>query len=275
MSDLIRATILGCGSSGGVPRLGGRWGACDPTEPRNRRRRCALLIERDGAQGTTRILIDTGPDLVPQLLDAGVETLDAVVYTHAHADHVHGIDDLRQLVFNARRIMPVWADRQTASDLLGRFGYIFETPEGSQYPPVCVLNLIEGQITVEGPGGPVTLIPFRVQHGEITALGFRIGGLVYLPDVSDIPEAAWPLLSGAETIILDALRPEPHPSHAHLALSLSWIARAAPAQAVLTNMHIDMDYAAVQAATPGNVTPAHDGLILQASAASPALAPAL
>ncbi len=268
MSDTIRATILGCGSSGGVPRLGNRWGACDPANPRNRRRRCSLLVERDGPDGTTQVLIDTGPDLVPQMLDAGVATLDAVVYTHAHADHVHGIDDLRQLVFNARRILPLWADEPVAEALTTRFGYVFETPEGSLYPPICVLRAIDGPITIDGPGGPVTLIPFRVQHGEITALGFRIGGLVYLPDVSDIPDGAWPLIEDAPVFIIDALRHEPHPSHAHLALSLDWIARARSPRAVLTNMHIEMDFDTVAAQTPDHVEPAFDGMQITVPAAS-------
>ncbi|MFN3525485.1 MAG: MBL fold metallo-hydrolase [Paracoccus sp. (in: a-proteobacteria)] len=275
MSATIRATVLGCGSSGGVPRLGNRWGVCDPSEPKNRRRRCSLLLERDGAQGTTRVLIDTGPDLVPQLLDAGVESLDAVVYTHAHADHVHGIDDLRQLVFNARRILPLWADRETAQSLLTRFGYVFETPDGSQYPPICALNLIEGRITVDGPGGEIALIPFRVPHGETTALGFRAGGLVYLPDVSSIPDPVWPLINHAEVFICDALRPEPHPSHAHLALTLDWIKRADPARAVLTDMHIEMDYATIAATTPDRVEPAFDGMQITASATTPTLSAVL
>lgn len=272
---MIRATILGCGSSGGVPRLGGIWGDCDPSEPKNRRRRCSLLVERQGPGGTTRVLIDTGPDLVPQLLDAGVGTLDAVVYTHPHADHCHGIDDLRQVVFNARRILPLWADAPTAEALVNRFGYVFATPEGSQYPPICALNLIEGPITVDGPGGSFTLIPFRVQHGDITSLGFRIGGLVYLPDVSAIPEPAWPLIEGAPVFIIDALRPQPHPSHAHLALALEWIARARPARAILTNMHFDMDYATVARQTPDHVDPAFDGMQIEAPAETPDLKPAL
>ena len=265
---MIRATILGCGSSGGVPRLGNRWGDCDPANPRNRRRRCSLLVERPGAGGTTQVLIDTGPDLVPQLLDAGVATLDAVVYTHAHADHIHGIDDLRQLAYNGGRRIPVWADMPTSESLLDRFGYVFETPPGSYYPPVCDLHLIDGTITVDGPGGPVTLIPFRVQHGEITALGLRIGGLVYLPDVSEIPHDAWPLIEGADMFVCDALRPQPHPSHAHLAQALDWITRSGVPRAVLTNMHIDMDYAAVAAQTPDHVEPAFDGMQITVPAAT-------
>lgn len=195
---MIRATILGCGSSGGVPRLGNRWGACDPANPRNRRRRCSLLVERDGAGGTTQVLIDTGPDMVPQLLDAGVATLDAVIYSHHHADHVHGIDDIRQLVHNSRRKMPVWADEPTSQALLDRFGYIFSTPAGSYYLPIAELNRLTGPVAIDGPGGAISFQPFRVQHGEITALGFRIGGLVYLPDVSQIPDTAWPLIEGRD-----------------------------------------------------------------------------
>ncbi len=260
---MIRATILGCGSSGGVPRIGGRWGACDPANPKNRRRRCSLLVERPSPEGVTQVLIDTGPDLVPQLLDAGVATLDAVIYTHAHADHIHGIDDLRQVAYNTRTRIPVWADAPTSAALLERFDYIFQTPPDSFYPPIAVMNPLDGPVTVTGAGGPITFHPFRVRHGEIDSLGFRIGGLVYLPDVSQIPEQAWPLIEGAEVFICDALRPEPHPSHAHLAQALDWIARGGTSRGVLTNMHIDMDYDAVIRATPDHVIPAHDGLVIE------------
>ena len=265
---MIRATILGCGSSGGVPRLGGQWGDCDPANPKNRRRRCALLVQRMGPAGTTQLVIDTGPDFVPQMLDAGVRELDAVVYTHAHADHIHGIDDIRHLVFNRGAVMPVWADGATAEALVTRFGYIFETPPGSLYPPVCVLNLIEGPLTITGAGGPIRLEPFVVEHGNIMALGFRIRGedargLVYLPDVSAIPDAAWPAIMGAELFICDALRRTPHPSHAHLARTLDWFARAGAPRCIITNMHLDMDYAAVMADTPAHVVPAHDGMVVE------------
>ncbi|KRW96935.1 MBL fold metallo-hydrolase [Paracoccus sp. MKU1] len=264
---MIRATILGCGSSGGVPRLGNRWGECDPANPRNRRRRCSLLVERLGHDGTTRLLIDTGPDLVPQLLDADVAELDAVAYTHAHADHIHGIDDLRQIVFNMRRRMPVWADLPTAAALKTRFGYIFETPPGSSYPPICDMQPIRGPFAIEGAGGSIELAPFEVNHGDMNALGFRIGGveqsLVYLPDVLAIPEEAWSMIEGCDVFICDALRRIPHPSHAHLALALEWIARSGCGQGVITNMHIDLDYDAVMRETPGNVVPAHDGMRIE------------
>ena len=264
---MIRATILGCGSSGGVPRLGGRWGECDPDNPRNRRQRCALLLERPGPEGVTQVLIDTGPDMVPQLLAAGIGTLDAVVYTHPHADHIHGIDDLRQLAYNADRKIPTWADDQTRAALLDRFGYIFETPPGSSYPPICTMYDIDGPIRIDGPGGQIELVPFRVNHGDIDALGFRVpapgGGLVYLPDVREIPEEAWPQIMGCEVFICDALRRKPHPSHAHLELTLSWLQRSAAPRGVITNMHIDLDYDDVMAETPPHVVPAHDGMVIE------------
>lgn len=258
--------ILGCGSSGGVPRLGGHWGSLDPNNPLNRRRRCALLITRDGDEGATRVLIDTGPDLVPQLLEAGVGELDAVVWTHPHADHIHGIDDLRQIVQNTGRMIAGYADAPTTAALQDRFGYIFETPPGSGYPPIVSLSLIDGPLTIRGAGGPVHLTPFTVDHGDIPALGFRIEGdgpaAVYLPDVKTIPAAAWPVIAGTDLFIIDALRRNPHPSHAHLAQALAWIAQSGARRGVLTNMHLDMDYATVMAETPDHVVPAHDNLVL-------------
>ncbi len=258
----LEARILGCGSSGGVPRLGGLWGDCDPDDPRNRRTRCSLLLTRHGPDGATRVLIDTSPDLRNQLLDAGVGELDAVVWTHAHADHVHGIDDLRMITFNTRRRLVCHADSATSEALLDRFGYAFVQPEGSDYPPICDLNLIDGDVTIDGAGGPITLTPFDLVHGRITALGLRCGPMAYLPDVNEIPEAAWPYLYGLDCMIVDALRRQPHPSHAHLALTLEWIARAAPRRAVLTNMHYDLDWATVAAETAEHITPAHDGMTL-------------
>lgn len=256
-------TILGCGSSGGVPRLGGHWGDCDPENPKNCRRRCSLLITRETEDGITRVLIDTSPDLRAQLLDAGVGALDGVVYTHSHADHVHGIDDLRMVVFNTRQRLDVWADGPTQEALYSRFGYAFMQPEGSPYPPILNMHTIDGPVTIEGAGGPITLTPFEVGHGSMDALGFRIGDLAYLPDVAEIPDPAWAVLEGLDCWILDALRRTPHPTHAHLAKSLDWIARAAPRRAVLTNMHIDLDYAELAAETPEHVTPAYDGMTIR------------
>ena len=263
MTARLRATILGCGSSGGVPRLGGDWGDCDPENPRNARTRCSLLLERVSDGGVTRVLIDTSPDMRAQLLRAGVGMLDGVVYTHAHADHVHGIDDLRQIVFNTRTRLPVWADGPTQDALLARFGYVFAQPKGSPYPPILDLNGIDGAVTVMGAGGPLVLHPIRLNHGSIDALGFRVGGLAYCPDVVAIYPESWPMLDGLDVWIVDALRRKPHPTHAHLALTLDWIAQARPARAVLTNLHNDLDYATLSAETPDHITPAHDGLVIE------------
>ncbi len=257
-----RFTILGCGSSGGVPRLGNHWGDCDPDNPRNARRRCSMLIEQQGEAGTTRILIDASPDLRAQLLDAGVGELDAVVFTHSHADHVHGLDDLRMIVFNMKQRLPVWTDGDTQNALLSRFGYAFVQPEGSPYPPILDMHTIKGDLTIDGAGGPVTLRPFEVNHGSIDALGFRVGDLAYLPDVASIPEEVWPMLSGLDTWICDALRRTPHPTHAHLEQTLEWLHRAAPRRGILTNMHIDMDYQTLVDETPDFITPAYDMMTL-------------
>lgn len=261
MADLT-FTILGCGSSGGVPRLGGHWGECDPTNPKNRRRRCSLLVERTDTSGTTRVLIDTSPDMRSQLLDANVGDLDAVVFTHGHADHVHGIDDLRMIVFNRREKLDVWADGPTQERLFGSFGYAFTQPEGSPYPPILKMHTIDGDVVIDGAGGTITLQPIKIGHGSIDALGFRINSLAYLPDVAEIYDSAWEALTDLEIWIVDTLRRTPHPSHAHLDRTLEWITRAAPARAVLTNMHIDLDYATLAAETPDHIEPAYDGMKL-------------
>ena len=263
MSARLRFHILGCGSSGGVPRIGGHWGDCDPTNPKNRRRRCSMLVERETDQGVTRVLIDTSPDMREQLIDAGVGALNGVIYTHSHADHVHGVDDLRMVVFNMRERVNVWADQATCDALLDRFGYVFIQPEGSSYPPILNLNLLDGPVTITGAGGDITCTPFEVEHGRIDALGFRIKDLVYLPDVSAMNDAAWDVVSGADCWVLDALRRDPHPTHSHLEQSLEWIEKSGVPNAVLTNMHIDLDYETVLAETPDHIEPAFDGMVIE------------
>jgi phosphoribosyl 1,2-cyclic phosphate phosphodiesterase len=229
---------------------------------KNRRRRCSMLVERQSGEGVTRVLIDTSPDMRDQLLDAGIGTLDAVVYTHSHADHVHGIDDLRQIVFNLRQRLPVWADAPTQEALLSRFAYAFVQPAGSPYPPILDLRIIDGPFEITGAGGPIGFQPFEVDHGSMATLGFRVGGLAYLPDAVAIPEEAWAHLQGLDCWVVDALRRKPHPTHAHLALTLEWIGRARPAQAVITNMHLDMDYDTLTAELPPHIRPAYDGMVI-------------
>jgi phosphoribosyl 1,2-cyclic phosphate phosphodiesterase len=190
----LRFTILGCSSSGGVPRIGDNWGKCDPDEPKNRRRRCSLLV-RLGAQGRedmqTRALIDTTPDLREQLISTRVDRLDGVLYTHEHADHIHGIDDLRAAYFNSRKQIPVYADNRTANVLINRFGYCFKTPPGSSYPSTLVMNRIKAgrDVVIKGEGGEIAAVPFELDHGHFSSLGFRIGRLAYTPDLPGVPEA--------------------------------------------------------------------------------------
>ena len=262
--DRIIATILGCGSSGGVPRIGNDWGICDPGEPRNRRRRCALLIEGwiEGISEPTRVLIDTGVDMREQLLDANIDRVDAVFYTHEHADHTHGIDDLRVLALHNRRRVDVYFTRECGERLRQAFGYCFSTPPGSTYPPILNAHEIEpGEtIAVEGPGGTLELQSFLQLHGDINSLGFRLHGFAYSCDLSGFPESAHAAIGNLDLWIIDALRPTPHPSHLSLPETLDLIAQFRPRQAVLTDMHIDLDYATTEAETPDNVTPAFDGM---------------
>lgn len=262
---VLRVTILGCGSSGGVPRPGSGWGACDPSNPKNRRRRCSILIERVGKAGTTSVLVDTGPDLREQLIDARVEHLDAVIVTHEHADHTHGIDDLRPLVLHMGRIVDVHMDAATLSLMRERFSYIFETPPGSGYPPIArAWELFPGSpFAIDGAGGRLEVLPFHVRHGEIDALALRVDGLLYMPDVSAIPEGAESLLSGLDCWIIDALRYRRHPTHFSLAEALDWIARAKPRHAVLTNLHTDLDFARLVAESPDGTRPAFDGMVIE------------
>ena len=259
----ITFQILGCGSSGGVPRLGGVWGACDPKNPKNDRQRCSLLITRQTANGKTSVLIDTTPDMRRQLLNAKVDNLDAVLYTHDHADHVHGLDDLRMLVLRNRKRLQVWADKQVQKSLNERFGYAFIQPQGSPYPPILDMNDLMGDLSITGDGGTIDIVPFYVKHGGINALGFRINDFAYLPDVSEIPEKSWKLLDNLDCWVVDALRYTPHPSHSHLLQTLEWIDRANPKRAIITNMHIDLDYETVCKETPERVTAAYDGMQIQ------------
>ena len=260
----LTLTILGCGSSAGVPRPALGWGACDPTNPKNRRRRCSMMVEAESEHGITRVVIDTSPDLREQLIDAQVYHIDAVFLTHEHADQTHGIDDLRSVVIHQRRRIPLYLNQATAKDIVPRFSYCFTSPPGSDYPAILEQKSIEAgeSRTIEGKGGALTLTPFLVQHGNIPALGYRIGNAAYTPDVNDIPEQSWPALEGLDLWVIDGLRYTQHPSHFSIKDALGWIERFKPKRAVITNMTADVDYEVVRQQLPDGVIPAYDGMRL-------------
>ena len=260
MTGSLEVVILGCGSSGGVPRGDGDWGACDPAEPKNRRTRCSMLARRRGPDGETNVLIDTSPDLRTQALAAGLKSVDAVLYTHDHADQTHGIDDLRVFAMRARRRIPAWMDAATRAALYDRFRYIFESVEG--YPAILEAQDVppHGEVwSVDGPAGAIPVVTFDQAHGPIRSVGYRLGPVAYSSDVSELDEAALDAVSGSRLWIVDALRFTPHPTHAHLERTLDWIAASGVPQAVLTNLHLDMDYRQLAAIVPDHVEVAFDG----------------
>jgi phosphoribosyl 1,2-cyclic phosphate phosphodiesterase len=258
----LKFTILGCGSSPGVPRPALGWGDCDPTNPKNRRRRTSFLVERRSDAGVTTVLIDTSPDLREQLIDAKVDWIDGVLYTHEHADHTHGIDDLRSLFIKHRRRIEVYLDGHTAEMMHLRFGYCFKSPPGSEYPPIVHDNRMGPgrEVVIQGQGGPVTALPILQQHGDIASLGFRFGNVAYSCDLSGMPPESAAALTGLDVWIVDALRYRPHPSHLSLADALGWIERLKPKRAILTNLHADLDYEKLRREVPPHVEPAYDGI---------------
>jgi phosphoribosyl 1,2-cyclic phosphate phosphodiesterase len=267
MSGALEITILGSGSSGGVPRADGDWGACDPTDPRNRRSRCSLLVRRIDAgvdeSGLTTVLVDTSPDLRLQTAAAGVRRLDAVLLTHDHADQVHGIDDVRAFFIRQRAKIPCHMDVATWATMQRRFGYIFEAEGG--YPAICdpvMLPPLGQKFSIDGPSGAIPVTTFDQDHGGVRSVGYRFGDVAYSSDLVDLPEASFEALKDLDVWIVDALRWRPHPTHAHVDLALSWIERLAPRRAILTNMHIDLDFADLAARLPKGVEPAYDGLRL-------------
>ncbi|PHS21879.1 MAG: phosphoribosyl 1,2-cyclic phosphodiesterase [Robiginitomaculum sp.] len=264
----LEIRILGCGSSGGVPRIGPNWGNCDPGEPRNRRLRCSILVQRFAQNGeATSVLVDTSPDMREQLLAARIGRLDAVLFTHDHADQAHGIDDLRQICYVMRKRVPVYMDAPTTKTLTRRFDYCFEQAEGSGYPAILEAQDMPEpgtEFQIDGPGGPISITPIDLEHGPtMRALGFRFDNIAYAPDVSSIPKASRPLFEGLDLWIVDALRQEPHPTHAHLGQTLAWIEQAKPTRSILTNMHITLDYATLKASLPQGIEPAYDGMVVR------------
>lgn len=270
MSGSLEVTILGCGSSSGVPRLGGPdgagdWGVCNSANPKNRRRRCSILVRQKAEAGETAVLVDTSPDMREQLLDAHAGRLDAVLITHDHADQLHGIDDLRAIVYGMRKRLDVYSDQATIAGIRQRFGYCFDTPAGSDYPPILIAKTIAEPFepfALEGAGGPLVVRTFGQQHGRIRSLGFRFGPIAYSSDVNGLSEDAFAALEGVDLWIVDALRHLPHPTHANVATALEWIARVEPRRAILTNLHIDLDYETLKRDLPSGVEPAFDGMTL-------------
>lgn len=267
MSGALEITILGCGSSGGVPRADGDWGVCDPTEPKNFRTRCSMLVRRlgEGADpaAMTTAIVDASPEFRIQTAKAGVKRCDAMLITHDHADQVHGLDDVRAFFLRQQGRIACHMDADTRARLMRRFGYIFEGEGG--YPAICDLFEIppHGEHwQVDGPSGAIPVVTFDQDHGGMRSVGYRFGGVAYSSDVVGLDEAAFEALADLDVWIVDALRRRPHPTHAHLDLALEWIARVKPRRAILTNMHIDLDFAQLQAELPPGVEPAYDGLRL-------------
>ncbi len=262
-----RFTILGCASSPGVPRINGDWGSCNANNPRNRRTRASLLVEQIApGGGRTTIVVDTGPDFRQQMINANVHHIDAVLYTHAHADHLHGIDDLRGYYHAQRQRIPIYADASTMERIRQGFGYCLETPPGGNYPPIVeprVIPSLDEPIIIQGAGGAIQVAAHHQVHGDTHSIGFRFGNLAYCSDVSDFPVESQRRLLGLDVLIIDALQHHHHPSHLSLKQALEWIERFSPARALLTHMHTPLDYDQVMAATPEHVQPAFDGLVFE------------
>ena len=261
MSGGLEITVLGCGSSGGVPRADGEWGVCDPANPKNERTRCSLLVRRTGEGPMTTVLVDASPELRLQTAKAGMKRLDAVLLTHDHADQVHGLDDVRAFYLRQQARIPCWMDDATTATMMRRFGYIFEGEGG--YPAICDRAPIPPHGTpwaVDGPTGAIPVVTFDQDHGGVRSVGYRFGGVAYSSDVVALDEAAFAALEDLDVWIVDALRHRPHPTHAHLERTLEWIARVKPRRAILTNLHIDLDFETLRADLPAGVEPAFDGL---------------
>jgi phosphoribosyl 1,2-cyclic phosphate phosphodiesterase len=253
----MRVMMLGSGPSWGVPRIGNDWGACDPANPRNRRRRVSVLVQ----EGDSILLIDTSPDLREQLLDARVTRLDAVLFTHAHADHLHGIDDLRSVNQLMKKMLPVYASPETLEEIRARFGYVFGAMDFAKhttyYKPALEPNAIDGPFRA----AEFKVVPFIQDHGFSKTLGFRIGRFAYSTDVINLDDAALAARRGVELWIVDCIRRRPHVTHSHLEKTLEWIARVKPKRAILTHMDESLDYATLARELPEGVEPGYDGLI--------------
>ena len=256
----MQITILGCGNSGGTPALDHGWGKCDPANPRNRRLRPSILV----SDGDIRVLVDTSPDLREQALRADIHHLDGVIFTHAHADHLHGIDDLRPLNRAMKRAIDIYADRLTLDEIRRRFGYVLEPlSEGSEsyYKPVLIPHEIAAGEQFHIREMPITVI--GQDHGFSETLGLRFGSFAYSTDVTSLDAAAFGALDGIRLWIIGTLTEQPHPTHAHVDKALEWIERVGPERAVLSHLSTGLDYEELCAKLPGNVQPAYDGMVLE------------
>lgn len=259
----MRVTLLGCGGSDGVPRIGGPdgagdWGACDPADPKNRRTRTSLYI-RDGDLG---ILIDTSPDLREQMLCNRINKVDAVIYTHDHADHSHGVNELRRLGNLAGKRPDIYADAATLAALRQRFAYAFDPEPDGPYEPIVVPHEVHGAF--ELPNGR-TVVPFGQDHGfGARTLGLRLGDVAYSTDVVGLDEATFDGLAGVLVWFVDCVRYAPHPTHSHFDRTLDWIERVGPERAILIHMNEDLDYATLLQQCPPGVEPGYDGMTLDA-----------
>jgi len=254
----MRVTILGCGPSGGVPLVGCDCPVCTSDEPRNRRSRPSIAVE----QGKTRLLIDAATDLREQLLANGLSRFDAVFLTHEHADHTNGIDDLRSINFQMDRPLDVYSSPRTLDLVQQRFGYAFEPnrPDRGWYKPELVPRALDYEpVTI----GDIEVLPFSQDHGPLETLGFRFGDVAYSTDTNGLSEAAFEALDGVGLWIVDCLRPGRNPMHAHLDLSLEWIARVKPKRAILTHMNHEFDYQELAKSLPKGVEPAYDGMVVE------------
>ena len=269
MSDFLEFTILGSGASGGVPKSDGDWGRCDPNEPRNRRTRCSMAVRRKSLQvydNETTLVVDLSPEFRQQAVAAEIKRIDAVLFSHDHADQTHGIDDIRAFAYRQKSRVACWADADATDSLTGRFGYIFRSVK--DYPAIADLHPCPQygeRFQIEGPSGAIPVLGYEMEHGQVRATGFRFGDVAYSSDVVGLPDASKALLKNLDVFIVDALRYTPHPSHAHLDLALQWIEELKPQRAVVTNLHVDMDYQTLLRTLPSGVEPAYDGLTIRSS----------
>lgn len=258
----MRITILGSGAAGGVPLIGNEWGNCDPENPKNRRRRASILVE----DGGVTLLVDTGPDIREQLLDAGVSRLDAILYTHIHADHTHGIDEIRALNRLQRTVIDAYATEYDLKHLCSKFSYVFDPPGEYNgriafYKPCLTARLFTHGEAFSAAG--IGVLPFAQDHGFLVSTGFRFGPVAYTTDAADLPESAFEALSGVDTWIVGCLQREPHPTHAHFDRVMEWIDRVGPARAILTHLSLRLDYEVLSKSLPEHVVPAYDGMVIE------------